>query len=78
MTGLKPFHHFFLTTLIHRKSFVVTRHVFGLKISHMRLLIAFTSPQAGGEVEWKGWDERGEKEKGRSIPNFVKVSTAEI
>ena len=28
LTGLKPFHHFFLTTLIHRKSFVVTRHVF--------------------------------------------------
>jgi len=28
LTGLKPFHHFFLTTLIHRKSFVVTKHVF--------------------------------------------------
>ena len=28
LTGFKPYHHFFLTTVIHRNSFVVTKRVF--------------------------------------------------
>ena len=62
LTGLKPYHHFFLTTLIHRK-----RNTFsGLKLSHMRLLLAFTSPLAGwggrvGGVGWKGREREGDR-----------------
>jgi len=76
LTGLKPFHHFFLTTLIHRKSFVVAKHVFWAQI--ITYAFAFSvheSPSWLGRSGGRGGMKGERKRRGsRSIPNFVKVS----
>ena len=75
LTGLKPHHHFFLTTVIHRNSFVATERVFcSQNITHMRLQPGPRHGPAGetySVLPDSGWgrkigrDESGKGERGK-------------
>ena len=73
MAGLKPYHHFFLTTAIHRNSFdACTKRVFWPQnITHTHAFVAGVLPQTPlGNLEhfpallagWGGMSGEGERE----------------
>ena len=62
LTGLKPFHHFFLTTLIHRKSFVVTKHVFWAQ--NTTYAFAYSVPSWLGRSSGRGGMKGERKRRG--------------
>jgi len=65
LTGLKPYHHFFLTTVIHRKSFVVTKHVFWAQnIIHAFAYSVHEPPSWLRRSSWRGGMKGERKRRG--------------
>jgi len=62
LTGLKPYHHLFLTTGINRNSSVVTKRMFWAhNITHTFAYSAPQTPQRVGEGKWEG--RKGERKR---------------